>query len=1076
MQKIESSSLQRTPSQPPEALVGRKTLKSAISFASGILLSSFITVPVYAFSPVQAPILSASAVTPNVLVLLDNSGSMRNAIAPPAVALSNRPQVAYYTGNGYAFTNDNLALSSMSRGPNGDRCSSGRVALYEVVNFQVRNRRCFRLPDPVGNELTRYNNRYLSYIYYDLSTTNSDNGTDLRSVLPDDYRMNVARNVTNQIVTDNRGLRYGLFTFNPPVSGNSGPGGSLQIEVKDFSETISPTGATRTTAAQAQTNYQNFVNEVNSVDASTNTPLSEAYYEMTRYLRGLSRYQGLQTLSGNSNYASPIEYRCQRTFSIVVTDGLPTFDRSFPSDDPKRNNPTVAGNNNLPNWDGVDNDGNDTSGDAEGDALFLDDMAKFAYDIDLRDTTATDLAGKSFNAAGFTKQNMQTYTVGFAVNNEMLEDAADYGKGQYYTANDASELNDSLTRAINAITAQAGSGGAGASSSATLTADTVYYKTLYEPASWSGTIEAYRLNSVTGRTDTLLWTTDNTFNASATFQGYNTSTNAPVTLNFGNLSAAQRTQLNGAVSSPLTGTNLLEWSKGTPVAGLRSRPVLLGDIVNSSLERVAPETQTVSAIVGDLTYDTYLAYKRTALSTSLLVNGNDGFFHVLNANTGERRYGYMPSSVLPSLSIIAAPDYATSGSHRFLVDGQISVSDAQLGSTWSTVAVSGMGAGGKSMFGVRLFQQTSTSPNSPAALWELSPPPTNTPSNAMNDLGYTYSKAAIARTKNNQWVAVFGNGYGSYTGKAALYIVDLRTGALVRKIVVDENTTGTAAEKARGSGLSSPQIVVNAQHQIEKIYAGDLRGNLWKFDTSSALAADWSASKLFAAGASQPITTYPLITEHPQGGHQVSFGTGKLAEASDKLTKTQQAFYSIWDSPAVSGQVALSTLQPQSITQEVTIGGQDYFRTSTNPVDWNTQRGWYLPLIYNGVAQGERVIFPAQTTEGRVVFVTAVIDAEDPCVSSGSGRLVELDLLTGGMLNYEVLDTNRDGRIDDSDSIIAGININEGLPGLPVIIDRGDDKPTQTKAVLLSTGQTLFLDERARASGLSRRIMWRQLQ
>ncbi len=1060
-----------------------------LSFASGMLLSGFVTAPVYAFSPVQAPILSASAVPPNVLVLLDNSGSMNNAIAPPEVALSNYADVYYYDGNGSSVAGDNTRLGSIQQGG----CSNGRKALYRTSSFS--DRRCVILPDPVGGGDTRYSARYLSYIYNVLAPPNSNSGINLtiNNRLPNEYRMRVARDVTKDIVSDNRGLRYGLFTFNPSTrqcfydrrgnflgcTGDAGPGGSLQIPVKDFSETISPSGTVLTSAEQAQTNFQDFINEVDDVIASTNTPLAETYYEMTRYLRGMTPHQGLQTLSGNSNYTSPIEYRCQRNFSIIVTDGLPTYDRSFPPDDPKRNNPNVPGGNNLPNWDGVANDGNDPNGDGEGDALYLDDLAKFAYDIDLRDINTSDLAGKSFNESGFRKQNMQTYTVGFAVNNQMLEDAADYGHGEYYTANDSSELNDSLTRAINAITAQAGSGGAGASSSATLTADTIYYKTLYEPSSWSGTIEAYRLNPVTGRTDTLLWTTDNTFTPSlnpATYQGYNAATSSVVPLDFTNLSLAQQAQLNSSVNSPLTGADLLAWSKGTSVAGLRTRSVLLGDVVNSSLERVAPETQSVSAIVGDTSYDSYLAFKKSSLTTSLLVNANDGFFHVLNASNGQHRYGYMPSSVLPSLNIIAAPDYADSGTHRFLVDGQISVSDAQLGSTWSTVAVSGMGAGGKSVFAVRLFRQSASDPNTPAALWERSPPTTNTPANVWNDLGYTYSRAAIARTKNNQWVAVFGNGYGSHTGKAALYIVDLATGELVRKIVVDENITGTTAEKARGSGLSSPQVVVNAQHQIEKIYAGDLRGNLWKFDTSSTLAADWTSSKLFAAGASQPITAYPLITEHPQGGHMVSVGTGKLAEASDKLTKAQQAFYAIWDKPSTSGTVALSALQPQSITEKVTIGGQDYFRTSTNTIDWNTRRGWYLPLIYNNIAEGERVIFPAQTTENRVVFVTAIIEAEDPCVSSGRGRLVELDVLTGSMLNYEVLDTNGDGTIDANDSIIAGTDINEGLPGLPVIIDRGDDKPTQTKAVLLSTGQTLFLDERARASGLSRRIMWRQLQ
>lgn len=380
------------------------------------------------------------------------------------------------------------------------------------------------------------------------------------------------------------------------------------------------------------------------------------------------------------------------------------------------------------------------------------------------------------------------------------------------------------------------------------------------------------------------------------------------------------------------------------------------------------------------------------------------------------------------------------------------------------------------MFAVRLFQQATSAPNTPAALWEITAPAENTPDDDWNDIGYTYSRAAIARTKSYQWVAVFGNGYGSHTGKAALYVVDLQSGELLRKIVVDENAGATADGQANGNGLSSAQVVVNAQHQIEKVYAGDLRGNLWSFDLSSFQPSGWSANKVFAAGASQPITAAPLVTAHPQGGHLVSVGTGKLAEAADKLSKAPQALYSIWDSPARIGEVSLSSLQPQAITDELTVNGQDYFRTSTNAVDWNTQNGWYLPLVYDGNEEGERVIFPAQTTEGRVVFVTAKIDTADPCVSTGSGRLVELDLLTGGMLSYAVLDTNGDGIIDDSDDIVAGININRGLPGMPVIIDKGSDKPTQTKAVLLSSGETLFLDERARGAATSRRIMWRQLQ
>lgn len=108
--------------------------------------------------------------------------------------------------------------------------------------------------------------------------------------------------------------------------------------------------------------------------------------------------------------------------------------------------------------------------------------------------------------------------------------------------------------------------------------------------------------------------------------------------------------------------------------------------------------------------------------------------------------------------------------------------------------------------------------------------------------------------------------------------------------------------------------------------------------------------------------------------------------------------------------------------------------------------------------------------------MTAKVEANDPCESSGSGRLVELDLLSGAMLTYPVLDTNGDGRVNDDDALVGGVNISGGLPGLPVIVDKGADKPTQTKIILLSSGATKFIDEKARNTGISRRIMWRQLQ
>lgn len=1044
-------------------------MKRSVAAGIGFLLTAFFAAPLYAFTPVQAPILSATAVTPNVMILLDNSGSMDSIIWHSGYVDSNAYAsvdrcTTYNRFLGCTAWNPVIADTTYYPVSNAANIQQANCSTGSRLFRYGGSQRCITMPDPVGEGSTRYKGNYLRYLVINNLAA---------SAIPTDYRMNVARKVTTDIVTNNRGLRYGLITFNAPTDQDRGPGGSLRREVLDFSRSVGPTGTDLVSQAQAQKNFDDFKSTVAGVTSTSNTPLAETYYEATRYFRGLSRFQGITNVGIENNfYKSPIQYRCQANFGIVVTDGLPTYDQAFPSNDPQA--PARSGKGSLPNWDGVNNDG--PGGDGEGDTLYLDDIAKFAYDIDLRDTTAKDLAGKSFNAAPFPKQNMKTYTVGFATANQMLSDAATYGQGRYFTANNADQLNASLSQAINEIAATAGSGGAGASSSATLTTSTYYYKTLYDPKDWRGTIEAYRLDPATGRavSTTPDWTTDKTITPStdkATYQTYKNGTGAGIVpLSYDNLSVTQKAQIDATVTSPVTGASLIDWLKGTNRTGLRKRDVLLGDIVNSTLERAAPSDQTSS---GDGAYTEYLKAKKGNMTSSLLVNGNDGLFHVINADNGSHRYGYMPSALLPSLSIVAKENYATSGSHRFMVDGQISVGDAQLNDKWSTVAVSGMGAGGKSMFAVKIFGAEGG--NTIQALWEISPPATSTPANKLNDLGYTYSKPLIARNKSNEWVAVFGNGYGSYNGKAVLYVVRLSDGVVLNNIVVDDNTQGTDAQRASGNGLSSPQAVINPQGQIEKLYAGDLRGNMWEFNSN---ASGFAGSKLFAAGAGHPITVPPLVVEHEEkrGGHLVLFGTGKFNEVADKVDKTQQAFYAIWDQSDSAGTIQESELQAQAITKEFTENNETYIETSENSVNWDAQKGWYLPLQYGNAQQGERVIYPALTTLGRVVFVTAKVDSNDPCESNGSGRLIELDLLSGSKLSYAVLDTNGDGKVDAQDEKVSGINLDGGLPGLPVIIDQGNKKPTQTKIILLSSGAVKILDEAGSSSSVRGRIMWRQLQ
>ena len=1020
---------------------------------SGVALGLYLSAPAYAFTPSDSPLLSAAAVPPNVMLLIDDSGSMNNIIwAPdfnPAAKQAPIANCSFNTsclsGQSLDMDDTNIALSSLNRGG----CSTNGNWYGFYRGFLGLSSICLKLPDPVGNENTRYTANYLSYLVTQANGASRDYTT---GAIPNDYRMNVAKDVSKKLVTSNRALRIGLSTFNPPSSSNSGPGGFIARAVSD----LSPVGSV--TQNKADDNFDDLISSITGLSAIANTPLAETYYEITRYMRGMAPYYN----STPTTYTSPIQYRCQKNYGVVITDGLPTFDRTFPTNDP-------LGGSRLPNWDGISaNDGDNLSGDGEGDTLYLDDIAKFAFDIDMR-TTGTDAAGKNWNATDFPTQNMNTYTVGFTAANQMLSDAARYGQGKYYQATDSVGLNTALASALSDITSKAGSGGSGTTSSSIVGAGSAYFQTSYDPKDWRGTIKSYGFTSTGSvNTSSVLWTTNTAIVPGATaptYQSWNTASNTPVTLAYTNFDPTQQTALSQGLPTGITGSDLVEWSKGTNKAGLKVRSVLLGDIINSPLVLASPADKTASDLVSDTSYTTYLATKATNMNASLVVNANDGFVSVINSGNGARRYAYMPSSVLPSLHFIADTAYINGVSHRFLVDGQVGVFDAQLNSAWKTLALGGTGAGGKTFYALQLFDASPS--NVIKALWEISAPGTANPANVFNDLGYAYARPEVARLSNGRWAAFISNGYGSNSGVAALYVVDILDGSLIKKIVVDRTETT--------NGLSSVKLKVNSQNVVQAAYGGDLKGRLWKFDLSGTSTDTWgvafSGKPLFttAGGASQPITAQPLLADNSLGGKVVFFGTGKFNETVDKTNKDLQAFYAVWDADGGSGQITTSSLQIQSVTGVFSGSSGQFITTSQNEVTYPAEKGWYLPLVYNSVLTGERVINQAALVLGRIVFTTAIVDTTDPCASFGTGKVVELDAFSGKMLNYAVLDTTSDGLIDSKDAISSGVIIASGNPIVNNIVDGGTKK-----FVGDTSGTVTTLTEKG--GGGSRRIMWRQIQ
>jgi hypothetical protein len=185
------------------------------------------------------------------------------------------------------------------------------------------------------------------------------------------------------------------------------------------------------------------------------------------------------------------------------------------------------------------------------------------------------------------------------------------------------------------------------------------------------------------------------------------------------------------------------------------------------------------------------------------------------------------------------------------------------------------------------------------------------------DMGYSYGTPVIARSNKIKathsgsidyvYIAILANGYSSETGTASLKIVDLVSGKLIRTL-----DTGVGPL----NGLSSPAAIdVNNDLRVDYVYAGDLRGNMWKFDLTSEDSDKWQVAfcqggdstdhclangavpqPLFTAGAHQAITAAPDVMLHQtHTGYMVVFGTGKYLGMADLDNLDTQSVYGIWD-------------------------------------------------------------------------------------------------------------------------------------------------------------------------------------
>ncbi len=637
--------------------------------------------------------------------------------------------------------------------------------------------------------------------------------------------------------------------------------------------------------------------------------------------------------------------------------------------------------------------------------------------------------------------------------------AAINGRGKYYPAKTAAALTDAFKDILDTVIKDTSSPLVSISTSSSyLRSGLNAYIAGYNATRYSGSLTARPIDSTTGaigsseswdaakKLDELSSTSLN----NRLVLSYGLVGTPPVTIGFqwkaasatsiANLPTLHQAPLNknsaGTADNKgvdrvnfIRGDRTKEASKG---GTLRDRDSRLGDVVNSNIWYTGKPSSGYTAdnyatfrseLSGGGTSPTQLG-GRTPM---IYIGANDGMLHGFSATTGEEKIAYIPQGIAQgALRDLTDSDSATKPYlHRYFVDGSPFTGDFydKANSKWRTYLIGTLAAGGKGYFVLDVtdpaeFVHTNSSVGNLVIM--------DTTATADADIGHIFSPPVmdeavanmsrqIVKLNDSRWATVLGNGYSS-SNEAPVLLIQYLDGSreLVKISPCTQPTSGTCNYKG-DNGLSSPQLIdINGDGKVDIAYAGDLKGNLWKFDLTSATSSEWKTSfggKPFfvakrgtaSAPITQAFTTAPYWMPHPKGGIMLAVGTGRNLTDTDRATTSTESVYALYDNSSFKveqGVVKItdttvintgeSTILPTTlVTQTIAStplvdGGTSYFTSSNNPVDYDgkpavvgppaqeavaAKRGWHLDFPLSG----QRALQNIRSFSGQKILVQSVI-------------------------------------------------------------------------------------------------------
>ncbi|MDI6762080.1 MAG: PilC/PilY family type IV pilus protein [Thermodesulfobacteriota bacterium] len=813
-------------------------------------------------------------------------------------------------------------------------------------------------------------------------------------------RFGLATGIIKSYINTTGGVRFALMTFNNDATGKTVKYDSITKE--EYVPT--PDGNEEAHGARLlgfvdenKAGKTELFNNLAGLKNETWSPLAESLYE-----GGIFFQRGTSAITGTNYASSPIQYYCQKNYVLIISDGNPTRD----------SHPIL----------------NSLIGDMTKDGQLgkLDDVAKYLHGLDLS------------NGQSSTGQNIKTYTIGFSAGHTLLQNTARAGGGKYFYVYSSQSFNVAFQTFIAEVLQESTSYVAPVvpiSQMENFKSGNQMYLAMFKPTPnsfWKGNIKKYGIasensgnikagdildaNGLLAMIEEIKVIDSREYKfvkISEDARSYWSSMADGEDVEKGGVGEIlQKRSASRNIYTYLGNTNLSDISNAFSTSNNAITPTLLGlsagdttgrdnvinfihgfDSYNESNKPTPDPTAKRSWILGSFIHSrpVVVHYGTTSGSQSILFAGsNDGMLHAFDNATGEELWAFIPPNLLSNLKNL------TGEALQFLVDGapRVYLERKTDGTLEKAILIFGLRRGGN-----RYVALDVKIPASPKLLWEITPSTTG-----FGELGQTWSTPQLGKIKygsGEKWVAFIGGGYdenqdnipvtANDTKGRAVYVIDVLTGSLLWSYSRDQN-----ANMKYSIPSDIARVDTNGDGYVDRLYVGDMGGQVWRFDIGDPDSAKWTAKIIFDSnpGSSDKRKIfYPPDVSLEKGNYEMLFfGTGD--REAPKSTTAVNRLYAVKDK---NPSTVLTENDLVNVTDDLL---QDPSATSTQKTDilnsLSTKSGWYIKLDQNA---GEKCLSNSVLFYGVIYYTTFtpdIGDPGDPCfLSEGKGRLYALNYKTG---------------------------------------------------------------------------------